>query len=664
MSVAKLSKLFIISHKSDTEAVLKKLQEIPITIEVQPYTEKMEFEMPVSDTVPLYDTKVKRALNILDDYKTEKLKKIASKAGKLVVKKSEYERIIENVNFEEIVDGIMDIEEEIGNLDSRAADLKPKTLLLKKWSFYKGNIEDIGAGDTYTVRLGEIRTEKQDFAQFAKELNEKKISYEKLHKDGDANYVILAYHNHYKEDAEEYLRSISFEEPDLSGYRGTIEGNLNRIHKIMTRDGKRRECLVAEVKNMICEYERPLTIYLDYIENNLDIQNAIKSGFSTEYVSFHTAWVKKSDKKKVIDVIKSFKSTRVVEVKPGKDEKIPIVLENKPLFEPFEIIVDLYGVPRYFEIDPTPFVSLFFAMFFGLCLTDAGYGVIMAALTLIFAFRMKSMKKFLMLIFFGSIFTIFAGAVFNGWFGDLPKYLGIDAFFEKIAILGDPISTNQGSMNFFKLALILGVVHVIFGLCIKVYDCLKRKDWEGAFFDGFPWIIIIIPLIIMLLSTQMAVNLQLVSQPIFSSVISKFLIWPVVLGAVVIILFSARDEKSWGFRLFIGFLNLTIVNGLTSFLGDFLSYIRLMALGLVTAGIGVAINKIAFQFLSIPVAGIVLLIIVLLFGHLFNIGINMLGGFVHTLRLQYVEFFPKFYVGGGRPIRTLSDKHKYITIVD
>ena len=113
-----------------------------------------------------------------------------------------------------------------------------------------------------------------------------------------------------------------------------------------------------------------------------------------------------------------------------------------------------------------------------------------------------------------------------------------------------------------------------------------------------------------------------------------------------------------------GFLNLTIVNGLTSFLGDFLSYIRLMALGLVTAGIGVAINKIAFQFLSIPYAGIVLLIIVRIFGHIFNIGINILGGFVHTLRLQYVGFFPKFYLGGGRPIRTLRDEHKYITIVE
>jgi V/A-type H+/Na+-transporting ATPase subunit I len=303
-------------------------------------------------------------------------------------------------------------------------------------------------------------------------------------------------------------------------------------------------------------------------------------------------------------------------------------------------------------------------MFFGLCLTDAGYGIILAALTLIFVFRMKSVRQFLLLIFAGSLFTILAGAIFNGWFGDLPSYIGLGGFFEKLAILGDPVRSDQGSMNFFRLALALGVVHVVFGLFIKFFDSIRRRDWGGAFLDGLPWLMIIIPIVIILLSSSIAVDMQLVSQPLFPSSVSKILIWPILAGAAVIILFGARQEKSWGFRIFMGFLNLTIVNGLTSFLGEFLSYIRLMALGLVTAGIGVAINRIAFQFLSVPVAGIAILIVILIFGHVFNIGINILGAFVHTLRLQYVEFFPKFYTGGGRPFKALTDEHKYVTIVD
>ncbi|MBN2073783.1 MAG: hypothetical protein JW770_07550, partial [Actinobacteria bacterium] len=363
-------------------------------------------------------------------------------------------------------------------------------------------------------------------------------------------------------------------------------------------------------------------------------------------------------------LIGRFSASRVVEIAPEPGEDIPIILENKPLFRPFEIVVNLYGVPRYFEIDPTPLVSLFFAMFFGLCLTDAGYGIILAILTLIFAFRMKSARQFLMLIFIGSIFTIFAGALFNGWFGDLPSYLGMDSFFSKLAILGDPVRSDYGAMNFFRLALALGVVHVMFGLVIKFIDALRRRNWAEAFFDGLPWIVMVGSIIVILLSTDIAVSMQLVSKPLFPAGISRVLVWPILAAALTIILFAARDQKSWGFRIFMGFLNLTIVNGLTSFLGDFLSYIRLMALGLVTAGIGVAMNKIAFQFLSVPVVGIVILVVILIFGHVFNIGINIIGSFVHTLRLQYVEFFSKFYVGGGRPFKALKEEHKYINIVD
>jgi len=664
MAVAKLTKLFIISHKSDTEAVLKKLQKSSISIEIAPYTEEINLEIPDSGISPEYNMRAKRALEVLSSYKEKKLKKVISLAGKLVVRRSEYEKILRSEDFEEIVNNILEIENEIKAIDEKIADIKPEINQLESWSCYKGNLEDIKETEIYTIKLGIIKYERSDFREVLKKLNENKISCEKLSERKDSAYVILAFHNQFKKEAEEYLSSIGFEESGITGYRGTISENLERLHKSIDLNRKRIRNLQSELEKISSRYEKPLTVYLDYIENNLEIEEAIRSGFSTESVSFYTAWVKKSDKKKIISIIKSFKSVQVVEVQPEKDEDAPVILENKSLFKPFELVVNLYGVPRYFEIDPTPFVSLFFAMFFGLCLTDAGYGIVLAILSLVFAYRMKSARKFLMLIFMGAIFTIIAGSIFNGWFGDLPQYLGLGDFFRKFAILGDPINSNEGSMNFFRLALAMGVIQVSFGLFIKFFDSIRSKDWESAFMDGLPWIIIILPLVVILLSSQMAVRMKLITEPLFPESIAKFLIWPIAVGALMIILFSARNEKSWGFRLFMGFLNLTVVNGLTSFLGDFLSYIRLMALGLVTAGIGVAINRIAFQLLSIPVAGIVMLVVFLIFGHVFNIGINVLSGFVHTLRLQYVEFFPKFYVGGGRPFRAFKDEHKYITIID
>ncbi|MEE8324540.1 MAG: V-type ATP synthase subunit I [Candidatus Humimicrobiaceae bacterium] len=663
MAVAKLSKLFIASHRTETEAFLKKLQRISVA-EVKPYAEKIESSTLPIDASRENNTKVKKALNILDGYKGMELKKIASKAGKLIIKRSEYEKIVQDTKLEEIADEIMDLDVEIKSLDLRISETEPKINQLEIWDNFKGNIKDLGSTNVYTLKLGIIKSGRTDFGLILEEMDKNHISCQSISEEGNIKYVILAYHNDYREEAEDYISTLSFDEAELAGYSGTIDENIESLNKNIDYFKSRKQKIFDQIEGLTEKYEMSLTVYLDYLDNNLEVEEAILSGFSTDSVSFYTAWTRERDKEKVLAAADSFKFIRVEEIEPDEGESIPVALENKPFFRPFEIIVNLYGVPRYFEIDPTPFVSIFFAIFFGLCLTDAGYGIILGILTLVFAFRMRAAKQFLMLIFIGSMFTIIAGALFNGWFGDLPAYLGFGDISLKIAILGDPVNSDSGSMNFFRLALALGVVHVVFGLFIKFFDSLRRKDWGGAFFDGLPWIMVIVPIVILLLSTEFAVSMQLVSAPLFPSSISRILIWPIIVGALVIIFFAARQEKSWGFRIFMGFLNLTIVNGLTSFLGDFLSYIRLMALGLVTAGIGVAINKIAFQFLSIPVAGIALLVIVLVFGHLFNIGINILGAFVHTLRLQYVEFFPKFYAGGGIPFKALSDEHKYITIVD
>ncbi len=667
MSVAKVSKLFIISHKSDTESVLKKLRKIPIPVEFAPYKGKAGIEVGDSGISREHNIEVKRALDILFSTKMEeerKIKKALSRKGKLVVKRRDYENILKGNDFEGIINNVFEINDEIIDLEEKIAYSEPKISQLEKWLCYRGKIEDIKETDKYTIKLGAISPGGAGSKEILENLRKNKIVYEELSDSKENSCVLIAYHGSSRSKAEEYLRDIEFKESGIAGYSGTVRENLDTIKKGIQFYKKRIKKLQNELNDIFLKYERSLTVYLDYIENNLEIDKAIESGFSTESVSFHIAWVKKSDREEVISVINGFKSTRAVEIEPDEDEDIPVILENKPIFRPFEIVINLYGVPRYFEIDPTPFVSLFFALFLGLCLTDAGYGLVLAVLALIFAYKIKSARKFLMLIFTGAVFSIFAGAIFNGWFGDLPSYIGMGDFFSRFAILGDPVKSNEASMNFFRLALALGVVQIIFGLFIKFFDNIKNRDWEGAFLDGLPWIIIILPVILILLSTNIAVDMQLISRPLFPAGIIKILIWPVILGAIMVIFFAARDIKSWGFRIFMGFLNLTVVNGLTSYLGDFLSYVRLMALGLVTAGIGVAINKIAFQFASVPVVGILILIVALLFGHIFNIGVSVLSGFVHTLRLQYVEFFPKFFIGGGRPFRSIEDEHRYITIID
>ncbi|HAX17452.1 MAG TPA: hypothetical protein DCY00_02505 [Actinobacteria bacterium] len=670
MAVAKLEKYLIVVHKSEETKVLKYLQKNEL-VELKPYfkketeTEENPQSLQKQDLVlPAVNIKAKRALDILTEYKKKPGKKIASRAGKLIVSNHEYENIISRTDNEEIIEEIISIDREINFNNARISELSQKINQFDLWSSFKGRLELLGDYDSYSIKLGTIKARKNVFEEICSEFEKRNISYEIINSSLDLYYVIIAYHSGIRSDAQDYLSEIPFEEADIEGCCGTIQENIDALRKQLDHLESKNNNLVKKLQGYSKDFERNITIYLDYLENNVEIEWALNYGYSTDNVSFYTAWVKKDDKKTLNSLISNFNFTRIVQVEPEEDEVIPTILENKKIFRPFEFIINLYGIPRYFEIDPTPYMAVFFALFFGLCLTDAGYGFIFVALSIVLFFKMKGSKNIPLLVLILGIFTILGGAVFNGWFGDLPSYLGVDDFFARFAILGDPMKSTDGAMNFFRLALLLGVIQVIFGLVIKFFDNLFRKEYKIVFFDTLPWIVIIVSLIIMLLSTEMAVSIQLVSEPVFPASVSKILIWLMLPAALVIILFGARDEKKWGLRLFMGFLNLTIVNGITSFLGDFLSYIRLMALGLVTAGIGTAINKIAFQLGSIPVIGIVIVIICLIFGHIFNIGINILGGFVHTMRLQYVEFFSKFYVGGGKPFEVLKEEHKYISIKD
>ncbi len=660
MAVARLQKLFVIVHKSEEKTLLKEIQRFG-AMEIKPYKRGDIPDLPMIQDNKIAETK--RVLDLFAKYRG--ILGLVAQKGKLRISKSEYDRIVDNFDSERVGGDINAFENEMQDINAKISENDSRMHHLYVWKAYKGNIDDIGSNGSYTVKLGKIDVKQHELEGIKKEFAKNGIDIEVFHSELNLHFVLIAYHNGIRAEADEFINRTSFEEADISGYSGTISDNLELLNEQKQHFAHKKTNLLSQMKIFAEKYEKDFTVYIDYLENSKDIADAMNAGFSTETVSFYSCWIKQDKVSDVTKIADHYKFSRIMEVEPDEGETVPILLQNRKIFKPFEIVTNMYGVPRYFEIDPTPFLSVFFALFFGLCLTDAGYGIVLAIGALILAKKMKGARSFMMLMFISGIFTVFAGAAFNGWFGDLPSYLGMGGFFSKLAIFGDPMNPeSEGAMNFFRLALLLGVIQVFYGLFIKFFDSIRQKNYGAAFLDTLTWIMMVGSLIVMLLSSEMAVNMQLVKSPLFPASISNVLMPLVGICALIIVLFGARSESNWGFRLFMGFLNLTILNGITSFLGDFLSYIRLMALGLVTAGIGVAINKIAFQMTSIPVLGWVLLIVTLLGGHLFNIAINVLGAFVHTLRLQYVEFFQKFYEGGGRPFRALKEEHKYVIIAE
>ncbi len=221
-------------------------------------------------------------------------------------------------------------------------------------------------------------------------------------------------------------------------------------------------------------------------------------------------------------------------------------------------------------------------------------------------------------------------------------------------------------MVFFRLVLFLGTVHITAGMFLGLFSNIRIREYLSALVDNGSWIIILLSLLYLFFSTDLCIKTGLVSGnvPPFSGMFSNAAITLTAVSSCLIVLFGARDEESVFFRFFVGFLKLIVLSGIFSYLGDILSYIRLMALGMVTAGIAMAINTIVFMTADIPYAGYIIAVIIFAIGHTFNLAINLLGGFVHTLRLQYVEFFSKFFTGGGVEFKPLSYSGKYRKITD
>ncbi len=334
----------------------------------------------------------------------------------------------------------------------------------------------------------------------------------------------------------------------------------------------------------------------------------------------------------------------------AEDDKPPILLKNSRLNRPFEIITSLYGMPDPKEFDPTPFYAFFYLIFFGTCLTDAGYGVVLTILLLFIVIRFRhsfGKNKIVHVLLLGSICTIFLGAITGGWFGDLLPRLPEGSWLKNLGnsiIVLDPL---KDTIKFMLFCIAIGVLQINVGMLVGFAKLVKNKENREAFVKML-WIFFI--------NIAIVLVTEYMSPGTLPPVLLKVCIGIILAASLGIVLFS-QPEGSFFARIAWGFYNLY---GCTGFLGDILSYLRLLALGLSTGIIASVVNLVAVMVGQVPYVGFVLAAMVFIGGHAFNIVINALGAFVHTTRLQYVEFFTKFYDGTGRPFKPFGISPKYV----
>jgi len=416
-------------------------------------------------------------------------------------------------------------------------------------------------------------------------------------------------------------------------------------------------------------------------------------------------WILKRHLPRLDRLIQKFGLVFYDKIEKSPDEQQPVALQNITMSKPYEMLVKLYSMPNPKEYDPTPFLAFFFPVMFGLCITDALYGVLLIVISLYLMRRVTGDKSLFKILLVGGILTIFAGAMVGGWAGDIFEYIGFEPLirFRQTFMLFDPI-TNP--MIFIAIALGLGFIHMMLGIAIEIIDNFKNGEYNQAIFANLTWFIIL-PSIILYFSV-------FGSSPGVKAIL-EIILWSCLMGIIVA---SHPEGKSspvdqvicaliiwilWYFvtstagelmqfayviqipkftlLLLIPLIGLEIIRfkqmkgvlgkiawgfyniyGISTYLGVLLSYVRLMALGMVTGVIAIAINKIAWMFTGIPVVGAVLVIVILIPSHLFNLIINTLGGFIHTMRLQYIEFFGRFYSGGSKPFKPFQLDTTYVDI--
>ncbi len=340
---------------------------------------------------------------------------------------------------------------------------------------------------------------------------------------------------------------------------------------------------------------------------------------------------------------------------PGEDETPPSYVENNKFATPFEQVTNLYSRPDPKGIDATPYMAPFYVLLFGLMLSDTGYGIVLAILTATFIKIKKPTGMsggFARVLFWGGLSTIVWGVLVGTFFGmDFDTVFGTQNVFP---LFVDPMENPIGMLI---LCFGLGVLHILFGVVLKMKVAFSNKDWQTAIFDSLSWIMIVLGLIAYAVPSAV---------PGIPSVIGTIGLGATGLGALMILFFKGREKKNPFAQTISGLGELYQV---TSYLSDILSYARLFALGIATGVIASVFNELCKMLMGSPILvlrilGIAVACVLLVALHGFNIAINTLGAFVHCARLQYVEFYGKFYEMGGRAFRPLGYQTKHVRISD
>lgn len=452
--------------------------------------------------------------------------------------------------------------------------------------------------------------------------------------DKQFTYIYLFGHKRVFDQGMETLRAHGFSSVSFSETEGTIKDNIAKYDQKIQSVVKEIEETTEKIKGCADLLPKLENLY-DYFSVERDESKAVGKLVKTKTTFCLTGWLPQKKRDRLVKELSATFDCFVETSEVEGDEDFPILLENNALVTPFESVTNMYSVPGPTDIDPNPIMAFFYIIFFGMMLSDAGYGIILAFACGFIIWKGKMKKgegNLYKLIGICGISTTVWGVIFGSGFGDLLPIKPI-------------ISPLEDVMVLMGMSLLFGIVHIYVGLGIKAINLIRGGKPLDALFDIGLWYLFITGvclLIIPIVAGDIGVYAE----------IGKYL---AIIGALGLVLTQGRSFKGIFMK---GFKGVSSLYGITGYFADILSYSRLMALCLSTGVIGQVINLLG------EIAGPVPAIIIGIIGHTANLLINALGAYVHTSRLQYVEFFSKFYEGGGTPFTPFQYNTKYTSIND
>jgi V/A-type H+-transporting ATPase subunit I len=479
------------------------------------------------------------------------------------------------------------------------------------------------------------------------------------------NVVVACMHDQ-ADNVRAVLATVGFVEQDLSHTAGTVTSLIDRLTEEHRMVHEKIEALQLEVASFLAR-KQEVVVYREYLLNERIRLEASHDITRTEHCSVVTGYVREVDVDSLQKLCAGFGGIVCMTGDTTAGDDTPVSITNNKWIKPLQILINMFGFPVYSSFDPTIFLAIPFLLFFGLCLGDALYGAIQIGICLYFIHKYKQstgVRNFMMVFVYGGVAAMVAGALTGGWGGDLisATYLGANNPIARLVSALTVINPLTAAFQFLVVMWILGAINQLYGVCLAIFKAARRHDYATIIYDCVGWLLFL-----------PAISALLFIGTKWGGAFRVGYLAALAIGLVLLVLGGARQGKG-GAKVVTALVNLYGIQssyGVGSFVGDVLSYSRLLALALTTAILASAFNMIA-ALIKMPAAGFVVNLLVrvvlggavLLFGHTLNYFMGAMGGFIHALRLTLLEFFGRFYEGGAPRFRRFGFSSEVVKIVD